>query len=220
MDASCQCGAVTFKTPLEKPLALYICHCSECRRQTSSAFGTSAIFPRFPMPDAELLSVYTRPTASGQTLYWQCGTRLIHATSSKNVVSVKGGCLEGLDWDKAIHIWTKSAMIPIPEGAESYSEDSEQTAYCASQEALDQPGFLTGAGADPEAVEEERRRHRLAAEAGLSAASTVDVAVAAAAGVVLEPTPRVRADSRVLLEDVRGDDAIEYIVSFIRTFLK
>lgn len=83
---------------------------------------------------------------------------------SKNVVSVKGGCLEGLDWDKAIHIWTKSAMIPIPEGAESYSEDSEQTVYCASQEALDQPGFLTGGGAGPEAVAEERRRHRLAAE--------------------------------------------------------
>lgn len=58
MDASCQCGSVTFKTPLEKPLALYICHCTECRRQTSSAFGTSAIFPRFALPDAELLSVY------------------------------------------------------------------------------------------------------------------------------------------------------------------
>lgn len=59
MDATCQCGAVTFKTPLKTPLALYICHCAECRRQTSSLFGTSAIFPRFPMPDAELLSCYT-----------------------------------------------------------------------------------------------------------------------------------------------------------------
>ena len=59
MDASCQCGAVAFKTPLPKPLALYICHCSECRRQTSSAFGTSAIFPVFKFPDSDLLSVYT-----------------------------------------------------------------------------------------------------------------------------------------------------------------
>ena len=59
MDAQCQCGAVRFKTPLPQPLALYICHCSDCRRQTGSAFGTSAIFPRFKLPDAELLSVYS-----------------------------------------------------------------------------------------------------------------------------------------------------------------
>lgn len=58
MNATCQCGAVNFKTPLEKPLALYICHCHECRRQTGSAFGTSAIFPRFNLPSSELLSVY------------------------------------------------------------------------------------------------------------------------------------------------------------------
>lgn len=58
MDATCQCGAVTFKTPTAKPLALYICHCHNCQKQTSSAFGSSAIFPRFPLPAAELLSCY------------------------------------------------------------------------------------------------------------------------------------------------------------------
>ena len=59
MEARCQCGSVAFKTPLPEPLALYICHCVECRRQTSSAFGTSAIFPRFKLPDSELLSCYS-----------------------------------------------------------------------------------------------------------------------------------------------------------------
>ncbi|KUI58161.1 hypothetical protein VP1G_05451 [Cytospora mali] len=205
MEASCQCGAVTFKTPLEKPLALYICHCTECRRQTSSAFGTSAIFPRFPLPDAELLSVYT-----------DCGTRLIHTTPNKNVVSVKGGCLEGLDWNKAIHIWTKSAMIPIPEGAECYSEESEQTTgYSDSQETLDQPGMLAGSGGDPagerkaaveglftnvnpfvsmsgcfELLEVEPTGAGVTA-AGLLAARAVPVAAAAAAGAVLVPIPRM-----------------------------
>lgn len=166
MDASCQCGSVTFKTPLEKPLALYICHCTECRRQTSSAFGTSAIFPRFALPDAELLSVYKRPTHSGQTLYCyfckNCGTRLIHTTPNKRVVSVKGGCLEGLDWGKAIHIWTKSAMIPIPEDAESY-EESQTTGYSDSQETLDQPGMLAGSGGVPgEDIRETLMRERQA----------------------------------------------------------
>lgn len=69
---------------------------------------------------------------------------------NKNVVSVKGGCLEGLDWSRAIHIWTKSAMIPIPEGAESYSGESTQSSgYGDSQETLDQPDMLTGSGGLP-----------------------------------------------------------------------
>ena len=52
---------IAFKTPLPKPLAVYICHCDECRRQSSSAFGCSAIFPAFPLPKAtrDGLSVYT-----------------------------------------------------------------------------------------------------------------------------------------------------------------
>ncbi|KAF4953845.1 hypothetical protein FGADI_5637 [Fusarium gaditjirri] len=148
MEARCQCGSVTFKTPLPQPLALYICHCDACRRQTGSAFGTSAIFPRFELPDTDLLSVYSRPTASGHQLYCyfcrKCGTRLIHSTPSKNVISVKGGCLDGLDWKRAIHIWTKTAMVPIPEGSEAHSEESGYTDYGSTQEELDQPGDLVG----------------------------------------------------------------------------
>ncbi|KZL75157.1 glutathione-dependent formaldehyde-activating enzyme [Colletotrichum tofieldiae] len=150
MDARCQCGAVAFKTPLPKPLRLYICHCEECKRQTGSAFGTSAIFPKFQLPKAELMGVYARPTASGATLYCyfcrNCGTRLIHTTLDKNVVSVKGGCIDGLDWKTAVHIWTKNAMVPIPEGAESHSEEAEYTDYGPTQEALDQPTDLRGSG--------------------------------------------------------------------------
>ena len=61
-------------------------------------------------------------------------------------MSVKGGCIEGLDWSKAIHIWTKSAMVPIPEGSEAHSEESGFSGYSlnSSQEDLDQPGPLIG----------------------------------------------------------------------------
>ncbi|KAJ2989204.1 hypothetical protein NUW58_g3588 [Xylaria curta] len=138
MEARCQCGAVQFTTPLAKPLALYICHCAECRRQSSSAFGTSAIFPRFELPKTELLSCYTY-------FCQRCGTRLIHTTPGKSVVSVKGGCIEGLDWATAIHIWTKSAMVPIPESSESYSEEPSESDYGSVQETLDQPADQPGA---------------------------------------------------------------------------
>lgn len=87
------------------------------------------------------------------------GKYLIHRPANtnqgKNVVSVKGGCLDGLDWGSAIHIWTKSAMVPIPEGSEAHPEEpsecsSSSSSYSTSQEILDQPpdppGLLVGSG--------------------------------------------------------------------------
>ncbi|KAL2063367.1 hypothetical protein VTL71DRAFT_5172 [Oculimacula yallundae] len=129
MNASCQCGAVRFLTPLPKPLAVYICHCDECRLQSGSAYGCSAIFPIFKFPGMDKLSCYSRPTASGHLLncYFckTCGTRVIHSTPGKNVVSVKGGCIEGLDFGSARHIWCKRAMVPIPEGVERHEEEPD-----------------------------------------------------------------------------------------------
>lgn len=41
-------------------------------------------------------------------------------------------------------------MVPIPEGSESYSEESDYTDYGDSQEFLDQPGDLLGSGGSTE----------------------------------------------------------------------
>ncbi|KAJ6783769.1 hypothetical protein PWT90_07674 [Aphanocladium album] len=120
MDARCHCGAVRFKTPLAAPLATYICHCDTCQKLTSSAFGMSAIFPKFELPESEMLSCYTSRTVL-----------------AKNVVSVRGGCVSGIDWSKAVHIFTKNAMVPIPEGSETYSEHSTDSGHGSDQRYLD-----------------------------------------------------------------------------------
>ena len=126
MNVTCQCRLVNFQTPLASPLALYICHCLECQHQSSSAFGCSAQFPRFALPPSieHLISCYTRSTDAGRTTdcYFckNCGSRLLHSTREKDTVNVKGGCIEGLDWKGAIHIWTKRAVVEIPEGAETW----------------------------------------------------------------------------------------------------
>ncbi|KAK8141625.1 hypothetical protein G3M48_010192 [Beauveria asiatica] len=131
MDARCHCGAVRFKTPLAAPLATYVCHCDTCKALTSSAFAMSAIFPKFEPPASELLSCYSYFCRN-------CGTRILHSTDAKNVVSVRGGCVSGIDWSKAVHIWTKSAMVPIPESSESYSErSSDSSGQGPAQDALD-----------------------------------------------------------------------------------
>ncbi len=137
MHVSCDCRAVAFETPTPAPLTVYHCHCTQCRRQSSTAFGTSAIFPAagiFPLsPELrDKMSVYTRPGTCVESGYDMecyfcktCGSRVMHRIldedgTGRETVSVKGGLVQGLDWSTAKHIYTASAVVPIPEGRESY----------------------------------------------------------------------------------------------------
>ncbi|KAK1245640.1 hypothetical protein MKX07_004709 [Trichoderma sp. CBMAI-0711] len=128
----CQCGAVSFRAVLPKPLRVDICHCLECQKQSSSAFGVSAIFPvdgMLPFPESirDRVGMWTRKTDSGNTLecYFckMCGVRVLHRGllpdgTSQPTVTVKGGCMEeGLDLKDARHIYTRSARVPVPEGS-------------------------------------------------------------------------------------------------------
>ena len=110
---------------------MYHCHCTDCRKQSGSAFGTSAIFPFFKLPENEAISSLRRTCDSGREQYCyfcnKCGTRILHAhiveDGDPKGVAVKGGTLEGLDWSKAKNIFCRSAGVPIPEGAEKYEAE-------------------------------------------------------------------------------------------------
>lgn len=128
----CQCGRVAFHAPTPKPLAVYCCHCLDCQKQSASAFGTSAIFPAEAMwPLAEdvrsKMGVFICSTDAGNTkeCYFcnHCGVRVIHRSilpdgKPKATISVKGGCLEGLTWEGAKHIYTRTARLPVPKGSD------------------------------------------------------------------------------------------------------
>jgi hypothetical protein len=45
MTGGCQCGAIRYEIA-SFPLLLYTCHCTDCQRQTGSAFGPPAPQPR------------------------------------------------------------------------------------------------------------------------------------------------------------------------------
>jgi hypothetical protein len=136
MEGRCQCSQIKFTTPLASPNQLLICHCTECRHQSSSTYGMTAIFPSFdvrsPFPGA--IATYTRPNSSGETKGFfctKCGSRLMHQSISRDgkpaaAVSVKSGCLEGITKEmmrSAVHIWTKSAVIDIPDDVEAYEDE-------------------------------------------------------------------------------------------------
>ena len=128
MEGRCQCGSIRFTTPLSQPIAVYICHCTQCQHQSSSAFGISAIFPDFdiPAPSRDAIGVFTSQATSGASknhyFCQKCGSRLVHKSTARTTVSVKGGCLKNLDLSHAIHIWCQEAVVGIPEGRERYEQ--------------------------------------------------------------------------------------------------
>ena len=129
----CQCGRLRYAIAAE-PLALYICHCRECRKQSASAFGMSLEVPRsgFRVTSGEP-RFWSRDADSGRRLHcaWcpECGSRLWHeAAQSSATLTVKAGSLdEPLDAAAAIHIWTTRKLpgIAIPAGAKQFPEEPE-----------------------------------------------------------------------------------------------
>ncbi|KAK4125688.1 hypothetical protein N657DRAFT_642430 [Parathielavia appendiculata] len=137
LPVSCQCGNIKLTTP-PAPMGMSYCHCTNCRKQSGSAFSSSVYFPTdlvFPLaPDLEAkLAVFEHPTDSGGTMrcYFcpRCGVRIFHAAlladgkTMRPVVAFKGGAIdEGLDW-KGLgkrHVFTRSAVMELADGWECY----------------------------------------------------------------------------------------------------
>ncbi len=129
----CQCGAVRYESSGE-PLALYVCHCSECRKQSASAFGMSLLVPRagFRVTRGEP-EVWTRLADSGRHVRCffcpVCGSRLWHERQGvADSLTIKAGSLdEPVDFSTAIHIWTARKLpgLSIPVNAPQFAEEPD-----------------------------------------------------------------------------------------------
>ena len=128
-SGGCQCGACRYEFTAA-PLALHVCHCLECRRQSASAFGITVTVPAaaFRMVQGAPRQ-WSRPTASGGITHCffcpLCGSRLYHlGAAAADEVFVKGGSLDvPPDLSAAVHIWTARRMpgLAIPPGATQYA---------------------------------------------------------------------------------------------------
>jgi hypothetical protein len=130
----CQCGKIRYVAP-RQPIELYICHCTECRKQSASAFGISFAIRRDTLVLDGSPAHWTRQTASGHTLECafcrSCGSRLWHqSTGYPDTLNIKGGSLDApVDLTRAVHIWTSSKLpgVVIPDGATSYPHEPPQS---------------------------------------------------------------------------------------------
>ena len=128
-DGGCQCGYVRYRLEGE-PLGLAVCHCTECQKQSGSAFGMSLAIPRagFRLLSGELKTFSVR-CDSGRikecVFCPECGTRIHHRVHDA-VLSLKPGTLDDTSWlSPQAHYWTKSKQpwVAIPDGARCFSDD-------------------------------------------------------------------------------------------------
>jgi hypothetical protein len=123
----CQCGAVRYEVS-EDPLAITVCHCRECQRQSGSAFGMSWVVKQsaFRLLQGEL-KTFTRSSDSGRPLECafcpDCGTRIYHVPGYRaGVLNVKPGTFDDPTVARpAREIWTarKHAWVRIEGDVES-----------------------------------------------------------------------------------------------------
>lgn len=112
----CQCGQIRYEIRAE-PLTLYACHCKECQKQSSSAFGMSMSVLR----EAVVIlqgepKQWKRLSENGREVSClfceNCGTRLFHNPArNSQITNVKPGTLDDTSWLKPVgNIWTQSSQ--------------------------------------------------------------------------------------------------------------
>ncbi len=112
----CQCAAIRYRISCE-PIVVYACHCTDCQKQSSSAFGISVWVPRreFNLVSGELKS-WSTVSDSGKSKQCafcaECGSRIYHVSErDPETLSVKGGSMDNARYlSPAGHIWIKSAQ--------------------------------------------------------------------------------------------------------------
>ncbi len=132
LTGGCQCGAVRY-TLNGRPVVFYCCHCTECQKQSSSAFGESFRVRRADLEVTGEVSSFVRTSSSGNRLVGDfcptCGSRLFHRREKySETLNIKAGTLDDTSWLKpAGHIWTKSRQpwVTIPKDALSYDRQPE-----------------------------------------------------------------------------------------------
>ena len=111
----CLCNALRYRFKTE-PQTVYICHCTECQKVSSSAFGMSVRVNGHDFTITEGNGKIIKTTADSgrikEGLFCpECGTRISNKPTSSNLVVVKAGTLDNPNWFKPIaHIWTRSAQ--------------------------------------------------------------------------------------------------------------
>ncbi len=132
-EGNCQCRSVAYRVT-DRTATLSTCHCKECQRQSSSAFGM-ALWIKEPMVEltSGVLKEWIRTMPSGREMscqfYPESGTRLFHmSVGQTQLLSIKPGTSRDTKGLKPVgHIWvdSKQSWFDIQEGVLEYGGNPE-----------------------------------------------------------------------------------------------
>jgi hypothetical protein len=126
ISGRCLCGSVTYRADAE-PLAQAACHCTECQRQTGTAFSVVVGVPLASLKvEGDTLSSFTTTgeqhgTATQRRFCSACGSPIFSTSEAMpEFAFLKAGTLDDASWlDPQLEVWTRSAQPWSPhfEGA-------------------------------------------------------------------------------------------------------
>jgi hypothetical protein len=133
LTGACCCGAVRYEIRA-RPTALYRCHCTDCQRQTGSAYAMSMFVPR----DSVVVTsgtpkAWRRRADSGRFMACvfcpDCGTRLWNEPEARpGTTVVKPGTLDDTSWLRPVgDLWTRSRQpwVALAPGEPHFPEQAD-----------------------------------------------------------------------------------------------
>ncbi|MDE1993609.1 MAG: GFA family protein [Rhizobiaceae bacterium] len=119
MNGSCRCGAVRYEVT-GHPKRVGICHCTDCRQESGSAFTFYAVWPASAFVTTGETDQY-----EGRSFCPKCGSRLFSQDSEE--AEIKLGTLESAPTElvPTYELWIKRRerwLPPIP-GAQQFDQD-------------------------------------------------------------------------------------------------
>jgi hypothetical protein len=127
-EGGCQCGGLRYELTSE-PMAVVVCHCRDCQKQSGSAFGLSMVVRRdaFRWSQGEPASFHTRAdsgTPKECAFCPTCGSRIYNALGSMpRTFNLKPGTLDDTSWfEPSLHVWLarKQPWVAVPATARTF----------------------------------------------------------------------------------------------------
>lgn len=127
----CQCGGIRYEVT-GAPQQVLACHCTDCQRQSGSAFGMTMVVKEedFRLTQGEVKTFALKSDAGRAKLGAfcpGCGTRIYHKPEwRKGMVSLKPGTLDDTTMlTPDIHIWTESKQpwVTISDDVEAHKKN-------------------------------------------------------------------------------------------------
>jgi hypothetical protein len=115
LDGHCLCGKVTYKCDAE-PVATLLCHCTDCQRQSGTAFSIVVGVSREELPiDGDTIGSFTTVGEDTQEpvhrmFCSECGSPILSiAEATPDMAWIKAGTLDDRSWlAPEMEIWARS----------------------------------------------------------------------------------------------------------------